>query len=495
MSADRSPGSTPVAGPKSFLFDLNACTGCTACELACAIENGLPWGTSWRQVLSYNPEHLPGAPTFHLSLACNHCESAPCMHHCPALAYRKDPATGAVLLDPEACIGCKYCSWACPYDAPRYRPEAGVMEKCTFCHHRLVEGLPPACVAACPTGALGADDRGSAVGERLVPGFPEADCGAAIRFTPLRPERLSQEVYGAPAAFPLDGGGVGEGSPLPLPMRGPRRKITLGSEWPLLAFTLLGVTLVALVAGAVVGAAALPRSALLLPAFLLGAGASLGLAGLHLGRKSRAWRAVLNLRRSWLSREVALYSAFLALGTAWLFLARSDPGGRFVSVSGRGAPGLGSPGLIALGLIAIGVGFAALFAMDRVYDIVPHPRILGLHSADVVVTGFLLTALFAGSLALAALAAGVKLLLYGVRKLRAPGEGRETRPAWTALRLAAGFILPLPLFLSPLGPSLGDPLLPPTIGWSVALLGVAVGEITDRIEFYLELDAPGPRAR
>ena len=82
-----------------FLFDLNACTGCRACELACAIENDLPWDRSWRRVSTFNPQRASGAPVFHLSLACNHCSAAPCIEQCPALAIRRDADGGAVLIE------------------------------------------------------------------------------------------------------------------------------------------------------------------------------------------------------------------------------------------------------------------------------------------------------------------------------------------------------------------------------------------------------------
>lgn len=428
---------------QAFVFDLGACTGCEACGVACAVENDLAWGESWRQVVSFNPRHLPAAPSFHLSLACNHCRDAPCMHHCPALAYTKDAATGAVLLDPERCIGCKYCSWACPYDAPRYEPEAGVMGKCTFCHHRLVEGRQPACVTACPTGALGFGALSESSGVERVEGFPDAECGPAIRFTPLVPRR-GPEVFGAP----------GDPSRVAAPAL-PRSKITLRSEWPLLAFTLLAATLVALVAAAAVGRLRLSAAAFLPPAAV-----SLALASLHLGKKLRAWRAVLNLRRSWLSREIFSYSAFLGLATLWL---------------------LAAPAIPMLGLVAALVGFAALFAIDRVYDVVPRPTVAGLHSAEVLLTGLLLTALLAAPPVVAIPLASLKLGLYVERHRRRAQEPRLPS-GWAVLRLGAGFALPLALVL--VEPS----------RWRLwALAGSALGELVDRVEFYRELAVPSPR--
>ena len=140
--------------PNSFVFDPNRCTGCGACQLACSIENQLGPAKSWRRIETFNPRNHPQAPVFHLSLACNHCNEPACMYACPALAYSRDGRTGAVILDENKCIGCKYCSWACPFDAPRFDAARGVMSKCTFCNHRLADGLAPACASLCPTGAL-----------------------------------------------------------------------------------------------------------------------------------------------------------------------------------------------------------------------------------------------------------------------------------------------------------------------------------------------------
>jgi Fe-S-cluster-containing dehydrogenase component len=103
----------------SFLFDPNRCTGCGACRLACSIENQLEPERSWRRIDTFNRTRHPGVPLYHLSLACNHCAEPACMFACPALAYSRDEKSGAVLLDEGKCIGCRYCAWACPYDAPR----------------------------------------------------------------------------------------------------------------------------------------------------------------------------------------------------------------------------------------------------------------------------------------------------------------------------------------------------------------------------------------
>ena len=84
---------------RAFIVDLNKCTGCHACETACQIANAVPGKRRWRRVRTFNELHVHGVEVVHLSLACNHCASAPCMDACPARSYYRDEATGAVLID------------------------------------------------------------------------------------------------------------------------------------------------------------------------------------------------------------------------------------------------------------------------------------------------------------------------------------------------------------------------------------------------------------
>ena len=171
---------------KAFHLELDLCTGCNACAIACEIENELEDGMSWRRVRTFNEARVPELPQFHLSLACNHCLDAPCEKNCPALAYDKDPMTGAVTIDPERCIGCKYCSWACPYDAPQFNDSQGIMQKCTFCSHRLAADLAPACTTSCPTGALRFGDFEPQKTPAPIPGFYRDHIEPAIHIKPLR---------------------------------------------------------------------------------------------------------------------------------------------------------------------------------------------------------------------------------------------------------------------------------------------------------------------
>ena len=109
-------------------------------------------------------------------MGCNHCLEPSCLIGCPVEAYTKDPVTGVVIHSADACIGCQYCTWNCSYGVPQYNPERGVVGKCDMCHNRLSDGMAPACVAACPEGAIAieivdiAEWRGNYLGAN-APGF------------------------------------------------------------------------------------------------------------------------------------------------------------------------------------------------------------------------------------------------------------------------------------------------------------------------------------
>jgi len=178
-----------------MVIDLDRCTGCQACVMACKAENNVPAVgmkeavrgriISWMQVLTEEDEEHSGEVRRFLPRPCLQCDDPPCAKVCPVYATYLDPE-GIVAQIYSRCIGCRFCMAACPYNAKyfnwyRYQKEApgqnpdvsvrpkGVVEKCTFCHHRLqkareralAEGREvapgeyvPACVEACPTRAI-----------------------------------------------------------------------------------------------------------------------------------------------------------------------------------------------------------------------------------------------------------------------------------------------------------------------------------------------------
>ncbi len=165
-----------------MLIDINKCIGCNYCTYACQAANNLDDDMIYNAVTTETTKN--GSPYF-LSRPCMHCDEPPCVHVCPVNATYLRP-DGIVTMNYDLCIGCRYCQVACPYDArvfnwkehkgksPRIpafgqaevksRPR-GVMEKCTFCQHRIDAGIErnltpgvdiqatPACVVACPTKA------------------------------------------------------------------------------------------------------------------------------------------------------------------------------------------------------------------------------------------------------------------------------------------------------------------------------------------------------
>lgn len=146
----------------AFHFDVTRCAQCFACEVACKSAHGLcpdaqakpgSTGPRYRQVITTYDEQSATAPIQYVSLACMHCGAAACLSVCPAKAIHRDPEFGAVLVDRDRCIGCRYCSWACEFGAPQFG-EDGLMQKCDLCIDRLRAGEQPACVENCCGGAL-----------------------------------------------------------------------------------------------------------------------------------------------------------------------------------------------------------------------------------------------------------------------------------------------------------------------------------------------------
>lgn len=286
---------TPGPGEQyRFHFDMTRCIGCKCCVVACNEQNGNPADILWRRVGEIEGGTYPDARRHYLSMGCNHCLEPTCMTGCPVDAYSKDGLTGIVRHSAEACIGCQYCTWNCSYGVPQYNAERGVVGKCDMCYGRLAVGQEPACAAACPEQAIGIEVVNVEAWRRAyradgnAPGMPSAD------------DSLSTTRITLPTTLPGD-----------------VRKVNLTHlqrehpHWPLIVMTVL----TQLSAGAFTAiwllqaVGAQPHRAAALVALAVAA-LALGASTLHLGRPIHAIRALKMWRRSWLSREVLLFSLF-----------------------------------------------------------------------------------------------------------------------------------------------------------------------------------------
>jgi Fe-S-cluster-containing dehydrogenase component/DMSO reductase anchor subunit len=296
-----------------FHVDMSRCIGCKCCVVACNEQNGNPASINWRRVGEIEGGWFPATSRSYLSMGCNHCLEPTCLEGCPVDAYTKDPVTGIVRHSAEACIGCQYCTWNCSYGVPQYNPERGVVGKCDMCHGRLSLGQAPACVSACPEGAL------------------------AIEIVDVAEWRASVRATVSPAGLPANDGSLSTTRitpPVGLPPNARPRDITHvtpeHAHWSLILMTVF----TQLSVGAFVTIWLLQ---------LLGVETRLGLAALvslgvgglalaaatfHLGRPAHAYRAIRMWKRSWLSREVLAFAAFshvagVYAGMLWLQLPAS----------------------------------------------------------------------------------------------------------------------------------------------------------------------------
>jgi Fe-S-cluster-containing dehydrogenase component/formate-dependent nitrite reductase membrane component NrfD len=133
-----------------FAIDLRKCIGCHACTIACKAEHQIPIGVNRCWVKTVEKGVFPATQRFFFPVLCNQCDDAPCARICPtnALFKRRD---GIVDLQSDACIGCRACMVACPYDQLFIDPNTQTAEKCNFCANRVENQLLPACVSVCPT--------------------------------------------------------------------------------------------------------------------------------------------------------------------------------------------------------------------------------------------------------------------------------------------------------------------------------------------------------
>jgi len=295
-----------------FHFDATKCIGCRCCEVACNEQNNNPADIKWRRVGEMEGGEFGSVSTLFNSMACNHCIDPACLIGCPTNSYIKFD-NGIVFHDDPSCIGCSYCTWNCPYSVPTFHEERSIVTKCHMCHERLAENQSPACVQACPSGAIeieavnisqwldkDIDQEGN------IAGVVDARVtNATTRYT--LPENLADNLTA------MDN----------------HHLKPAHSEWPLVFMTVLTQislgAFLALFLGEILfltGLSSIEPSIILALTALLPAAIGLPLSALHLGRPIKALSAFKNIKTSWLSREglaLALYATLLSIVVALFF--------------------------------------------------------------------------------------------------------------------------------------------------------------------------------
>ncbi|QDT08023.1 Anaerobic dimethyl sulfoxide reductase chain B [Rubripirellula lacrimiformis] len=333
---DLLPASAP--GPdEQFAFEVNLdkCSGCKACVVACHTMNGLEEDESWRRVgtltigepAPVSPVESPSASVTslpmiqHVTTACHHCEDPGCLNGCPVKAYEKDPVTGIVRHLDDQCIGCKYCMMMCPYEVPKYSERLGIVRKCDMCHQRLSVGEAPACVQACPNEAIAihtvARNQSFSKSDRIAPGAPLSTITKpTTRYVGSKTDGQHQGHREGAVLVPQDEGvdQIAE------------------NHWPLAVLLVatqvsVGMLLTERLISGMAGLFGAPvdesitrsNATIALVVGIVG----MNLAPLHLGKPLRAWRVFLGLRTSWLSREAVVLGKYVglllvAVGLLWL---------------------------------------------------------------------------------------------------------------------------------------------------------------------------------
>ncbi len=367
----RMPRRAPEPGEQyRFHVDMGKCIGCKCCVVACNEQNGNPAAINWRRVGEVEGGWYPQTARSYLSMGCNHCVEPTCLSGCPVDAYTKDPATGIVLHSADACIGCQYCTWNCSYGVPQYNPERGVVGKCDMCHSRLGLGQAPACVSACPTGAIQVEivkiDTWRAAVAAVVPaaGLPVDDQSISTTRITL-PQNLPVN------SRPVDLVRLTTGDPhWPLIVMTVLTQLSVGAFATIWCLQLLG-------ASTRLGAAAL--TSLLVGALALTA------STLHLGRPAYAYRALKMWKRSWLSREVLLFTAFSGVASVYAVVLWT-----------------GLPGGAALGAVTAALGMGGVVASAYIYRVPSRPA----WNTPFTLVQFTLTAATLGPLFAAAIGVG-----------------------------------------------------------------------------------------
>jgi anaerobic dimethyl sulfoxide reductase subunit B (iron-sulfur subunit) len=416
---------------KGFIFNHDLCVSCKACSAACLLENR--WSVNAREIYSHNSETFLPEPVINLSLACNHCEDPLCLYGCPTSAYYRDPHSEAVIIDSQKCIGCRYCLWNCPYDAPKLNIKKGYIEKCHFCYHRLKEEAEPACTAACPTGALDFGEIPDNGRLNNIKWIPERNINPALHLTgnkETKPLKIIPEIPITEEAG----------------INNPKKAKDISKEWSLILFSFLTTISVAInLADSVTGNS--NGSIKLLLIVVLAGVFSL----FHLKSRIKAWRTLINILDSPLSREIVLFTVYALLLFAVAII--DSPSVRIITVI---------------------TGLLLLIALDNVYTYADKSLFMLLHSGQSFLTGLLIASFIMNAVIPFIFIASAKLL-FNLIALKKTGNVR--------LYFAVRFVRIALLIISSIVLITGFE--------KIIMAGYVVflaGELLDRIMYYIDFE-------
>ncbi|HUG09850.1 MAG TPA: DmsC/YnfH family molybdoenzyme membrane anchor subunit [Opitutaceae bacterium] len=449
------PLTAPAPGEQyAFEVNLDKCTGCKACVVACHSLNGLDETESWRDVGLITGFQQDGAAYQQtITTACHHCADPGCMNGCPVLAYEKDPLTGIVRHLDDQCIGCQYCILKCPYDVPKYNKRLGIVRKCDMCHQRLGAGEAPACVQACPTHAIRIVSVSSSPASQLQSSnsnlrTPTSDFLAAA---PDGAITLPTTRYVSEREIPTSAAAADAGIARVQPGHTPLAVLLTLSQLA------LGAQAAALfVTYYVTNTSSFPWGAVALGML----GAALAASVAHLGRPLRAWRVFLGLRRSWLSREAVVFGGWFGALAAAVFTQ-----------------------LPAIEIAAFAIGSVGVFCSAMIYIDTGRRG----WSAASVSARFAGTVMLAAGLAVSPIAglaaAALKLAIDRIALARGPWETRALESGALRFAFRMRSLLGGTGLLLLAAAALGE-----TGAWPVGAAFIVAGELAERILFFRAID-------
>jgi DMSO reductase anchor subunit/formate hydrogenlyase subunit 6/NADH:ubiquinone oxidoreductase subunit I len=293
------------------------------------------------------------------------------MTGCPASAFSREASTGAVIIDEMKCIGCRYCQWNCPYDAPKYDDKKNTIAKCNLCYSGLVAGREPSCSNACPTGAL----KFGALSDKTVGGFyswfPDKGLKPAIEFTGSKNNPPLKVI-------PEYGGSVEQTRQEQIKNKEEKK---ISGNVSLIIFSFLATISVSVLVSSLIKGV-FPVKWIFIPLLIC-----TGLVSFfHLGRKLRSWRSLANLRNSPLSREIAALIIYSVMSLITVFLT-----------------------LPALFIASSVSGLILLMLIDSVYIYTDKSRAVILHSGQTLISALIIISFLSGSVLPFAFMALIKL--------------------------------------------------------------------------------------